>query len=61
MEPVEESVNDESYESAVFGSKSDGDSNNSSTDLELISNNKVQVGPFFYNLKYLFNWLLACQ
>ena len=58
---MEKSVNDESYKSSVSGSQSDGDSDNSSTDLKLIFNNEVWVELFFYNLKYLFNWLLACQ
>ena len=41
VEPMEKSVNDESYKSSVSGSQSDGDSDNSSTDLKLIFNNEV--------------------
>ena len=44
-----------------FQSDDSSESDDGSTDLESISNNEVQVELFFYNLKSLFNVLLACR
>lgn len=59
--PLEESSDDENDGNfqSVFGSESGDDSDSDSTDLELISNNEVQVLLFSYILESLSNVLLA--